>query len=707
MVSVVIPTRNEASNVPPLVDRVMAALGETPFEICFVDDSDNSTGDLLLDLAQSNPSIRCLVRHGADRAGGLSTAVVAGLRMARGRYVCVMDADLQHPPELIPVLLAEAERGADLVVASRYAPGGSHEGLGGTVRRLVSRGATVVARVLFREARQSADPLSGYFLCRRALIDGIEFRPVGFKILLELLVCVPELRVVDVPVTQGPRTTGVSKATARQGLMYLRHLRSLFFDVPGSARFWKFGLVGLSGLCVFLPVLAILIGIVGWNPFVAFVPAFGLSAAWNTVMNWRLTFGDQRRGGGGSRHYLEFALLSGCVMFAVFALLVDAGLASVLAAAAAALVAMLINGLVNRAHIHRSPSVWTAIAIDQGVQGGLDQAGRRGRRRSRVPAPGPRRGVLEPAGRIARPRDRAPAAGADHRGRIAPRSAAVEHRDCVADAAARRSRRRRGRGGGVRAPRTGRLRFRRAREGDPGRRRDRAGPRRRRRGAAGAARGGAGSHRARNGEVIPTAAGTVAAGRPRGVDRAGIATRAGLCAGGIALAVAVRVAIGGTQPAASMPAALVFAIALGALAAATGWRPARPRRSAIALGGAGGAALVAAWLTARGVAGVQLAPANTVMALWTPLVALVAVAEEVALRGAMFGAVRAAGGDGWALVATTLLFALIHLPLYGISALPLDLAAGLLLGGLRVVSGGVLAPAVAHVIADLAGGWLL
>jgi len=371
VVSVVIPTRNETSNVPPLVNRVTAALGTTRFEICFVDDSDDDTGDLLLDLAQSNPSIRCVVRHGADRAGGLSTAVVAGLRMARGRYVCVMDADLQHPPELIPALLAEAERGADLVVASRYAPGGSHEGLGGSMRRLVSRGATLVARVLFREARQSTDPLSGFFLCRRALIDGIEFRPVGFKILLELLVCVPELRVVDVPVTQGPRNTGVSKATARQGLMYLRHLRSLFFDVPGSARFWKFGLVGLSGLCVFLPVLAIMIGVAGLSPFVAFVPAFVLSAAWNTVMNWRLTFGDQRRGGGGSRHYLEFALLSGCVMFAVFAVLIEAGLASVLAGLAAAVVAMVINGLVNRVHIHRSPSVWTAIAIDQGVQGGL------------------------------------------------------------------------------------------------------------------------------------------------------------------------------------------------------------------------------------------------------------------------------------------------------------------------------------------------
>lgn len=371
VVSVVVPTRNEAGNVPPLVDRVAAAMGSTPFELCFVDDSDDETGDVLLALSASDPGIRCLLRHGADRAGGLSTAVVAGLRMARGRYVCVMDADLQHPPELIPVLLAEAERGADLVVASRYTPGGSHEGLGGAVRRLVSRGATVVARALFREARRSADPLSGYFLCRRALIDGIEFRPVGFKILLELLVCVPDLRVVDIPVTQAARSTGVSKATARQGLLYLRHLRSLFFDVPGSARVWKFGLVGLSGLCVFLPVLAIMTGVVGLSPLVAFVPAFVLSAAWNTAMNWWLTFGDQRRGGRGLRHYLEFALLSGCVMFAVFALLVDAGVVTVVAGLAGAIVAMLINGLVNRAHIHGSPSVWTAIAIDHGVQGGL------------------------------------------------------------------------------------------------------------------------------------------------------------------------------------------------------------------------------------------------------------------------------------------------------------------------------------------------
>jgi dolichol-phosphate mannosyltransferase len=371
VVSLVVPTRNEANNVQPLVDRVTAALGVTAFEICFVDDSDDNTAELLLDLAQSNPSIRCLLRQGADRKGGLSTAVVAGLHMARGQYVCVMDADLQHPPELIPTLLAEAERGADLVVASRYVPGGSHEGLGSPVRRLVSREATTLARLLFKEARESSDPLSGYFLCRRALIDGIEFRPVGFKILLELLVCVPDLRVVDIPVTQAARAEGVSKATARQGLLYLRHLRSLFFDVPGSARVWKFGLVGLSGLCVFLPVLAILVGLAGVNPLIAFIPAFAVSAAWNTALNWRLTFGDQRRGREGPRHYLEFALLSGCVMFCAFAVLVEIGTPSVIAGLAAALVAMLLNGLVNRAHLHRSPSMWASIAIDHGVQGGL------------------------------------------------------------------------------------------------------------------------------------------------------------------------------------------------------------------------------------------------------------------------------------------------------------------------------------------------
>jgi membrane protease YdiL (CAAX protease family) len=156
-----------------------------------------------------------------------------------------------------------------------------------------------------------------------------------------------------------------------------------------------------------------------------------------------------------------------------------------------------------------------------------------------------------------------------------------------------------------------------------------------------------------------------------------------------------------------MPAGVVFAIALLVLAIAAGWRPGRPALAGFAIGAMGAVALVGAWLLSHTGPGMALAPLDSALALWTPAVALVAVAEEVALRGALFNAVRSGWGDGAALVVTTALFAAMHVPLYGIGSLPLDLAAGFLLGGLRIVSGGVLAPAVAHVIADLAGGWLL
>jgi membrane protease YdiL (CAAX protease family) len=156
-----------------------------------------------------------------------------------------------------------------------------------------------------------------------------------------------------------------------------------------------------------------------------------------------------------------------------------------------------------------------------------------------------------------------------------------------------------------------------------------------------------------------------------------------------------------------MPAGVAFAVALLVVAAAAGWRPGRPSLAAAGLGGLGGVALVGAWLLSHDGPGVHVAPVDSALALWTPVVALVAVAEEVALRGALFNAVRSRCGDGGALLVTTILFAAMHVPLYGIGSLPLDLAVGLLLGGLRIVSGGVLAPAVAHVVADLAGGWLL
>jgi membrane protease YdiL (CAAX protease family) len=180
-----------------------------------------------------------------------------------------------------------------------------------------------------------------------------------------------------------------------------------------------------------------------------------------------------------------------------------------------------------------------------------------------------------------------------------------------------------------------------------------------------------------------------------------------LCVIGIVAATTLRAAVGAPNVAASMPAGVVFAVALLVVAAAAGWRPGRPSFAAVGIGAFGGGALVGAWLLAHTGPGLVVAPLNSGLALWTPVVAFVAVAEEVALRGGLFNAVRSGWGDGAALAVTTILFAAMHVPLYGIGSLPLDLAAGLLLGGLRIVSGGVLAPAVAHVAADLVGGWLL
>ena len=372
LLSVVIPTRNEVDNVGPLVARVRAALAGIEFELLFVDDSDDGTAAALAAVAVHDRAIDVIHREGEARSGGLSTAVVRGLRLARGEFVCVMDADLQHPPETIPAMLAAARAGADVVVASRYTRGGSRRGLDGVGRRVVSRCAGAVAGALFTEARQSTDPLSGFFICRRRVLDGIEFRPVGFKILLELLVCVPGLRVTDVPLRFAGRAAGGSKAGARQGLMFLGHMRSLFFDVQGSARPWKFGLVGLSGLAILLPVIAVLTAAGRVHPLAAFLPAFLPSLAWNTVLNRVWTFSDQRhRPGDGTWHYLERAVISGIAMFGAYAGMVAAGLAPVAAALAGAVLAMILNGLANRVAVHRRPRMWSDIATADGVRAAL------------------------------------------------------------------------------------------------------------------------------------------------------------------------------------------------------------------------------------------------------------------------------------------------------------------------------------------------
>jgi membrane protease YdiL (CAAX protease family) len=174
----------------------------------------------------------------------------------------------------------------------------------------------------------------------------------------------------------------------------------------------------------------------------------------------------------------------------------------------------------------------------------------------------------------------------------------------------------------------------------------------------------------------------------------------------VAIATAVRVAAGAPVPAASPPAALLFSAVLLTGVAVYRAELARANWVGVALGVGGGVALVAVALV--GLPAITLGPRAVPATLWwwVPLVSLVALSEELVLRGVLFSALRTEHGDIVAVVLTAALFAAIHVPLYGAGALPIDLCAGIFLGSLRVVSGGVTAPAVAHVIADLATGWV-
>ncbi|MHB8465559.1 MAG: glycosyltransferase [Acidimicrobiales bacterium] len=232
-VTVIVPTRHEAGNVTVLAHAVASLLDPWTWQIVFVDDSDDSTVDVLRDLAARDRRIRVIHRSPGDRDGGLSGAVLRGVASTHSRFVAVMDADLQHPPEVLPSLLAPLGAGsADIVVATRYRDGGSPGGLAGPGRRAVSAGARSVVRALFPPLRAVSDPLGGFFAFDRAGIADAELRPEGFKILLEVLVRGQWGAVTEVPYAFAPRIDGQSKASLREGMRFARHLGRLWVDVP-------------------------------------------------------------------------------------------------------------------------------------------------------------------------------------------------------------------------------------------------------------------------------------------------------------------------------------------------------------------------------------------------------------------------------------------------------------------------------------------
>src|SRR6266581_4436935 len=264
--TVVIPTRNERDNIMPLLHELQEALDGIRVEIIFVDDSDDDTPLIIKDasVAMGTSMLHVHLEHrqpGIAREGGLATAVVHGMNRAQAEYVAVIDADLQHPPEQLRVFYDEAvAQNADLVVASRYIKGGSYQGLSGAGRRFVSVGMKWTARLLFPgQLMRISDPLSGFFLLRRSLLADVSLRPIGYKILLEILIRCQWWQVLEVPYHFQARAHGQSKANMRQGILALRHMLRLWREVPAAGRVWKIRILILLNVLITLALFQKLI----------------------------------------------------------------------------------------------------------------------------------------------------------------------------------------------------------------------------------------------------------------------------------------------------------------------------------------------------------------------------------------------------------------------------------------------------------------
>jgi dolichol-phosphate mannosyltransferase len=291
-ISVIIPTYNERDNITPLVERLSQTFAGLDFEILIVDDnSKDGTIDLAAGLASKYP-VKVLVR---TNERGLATAVLHGFKYAKGDIIGVMDADLQHPPEINSGLLKAIENGADMAIASRYVTGGGCPNWG-LVRRIISKGALILAHLFLPMTRNVRDPMSGFFMFKRQGTDRVEFEPIGYKILLEMLVMGNFQNVVEVPFIFEDRSSGRSKMKARQQIDYLKHILSLMGRKGELLRFLKFVGVGLSGVVINEGVLWLLTEFAGIPYYYSSIIAIEASIITNFLLNDSFTFADRRSG---------------------------------------------------------------------------------------------------------------------------------------------------------------------------------------------------------------------------------------------------------------------------------------------------------------------------------------------------------------------------------------------------------------------------
>ncbi len=301
--TIVLPTYNEAENIPVIVPRIFDVLEAAGIdgEVVVVDDnSPDGTAGVARDLAETF-AVRVLCRMDER---GLATAVLSGFAAADGEVCVVMDADMSHPIEKLPEMIRPLLDGeADITVGSRYIAGGGCDSWP-LHRKIVSRAAGALALGFTK----LSDPTTGFMAVSRTVIENNTFSPVGWKIVLEV-VTRADARVQEVPIVFADRLHGESKLTGQVQLDYLRHLWQLYdFKVPTVNEFIKFCLVGLSGLFVDTALLLIAAELFGLDPRLAAIIAFSGAVTSNYVLDraWTFKFG---LGFGPGRRYGSFVLI--------------------------------------------------------------------------------------------------------------------------------------------------------------------------------------------------------------------------------------------------------------------------------------------------------------------------------------------------------------------------------------------------------------